>query len=40
MPVPLEHVIGLSALLFAIGAVGAMTRRNLVVILLLQGAKA
>jgi len=34
MPVPLEHVISLSALLFAIGAVGALTRRNLVVILM------
>ncbi len=34
MPVPLEHVIALSAVLFAIGAVGALTRRNLVVILM------
>ena len=34
MPVPLEHVIGLSAVLFAIGAVGALSRRNLVVILM------
>jgi NADH-quinone oxidoreductase subunit K len=34
MPVPLEHVIGLSAILFAIGTVGALTRRNLVVILM------
>lgn len=34
MPVPLEHVIGLSAILFAIGAIGALTRRNLIVILM------
>jgi NADH-quinone oxidoreductase subunit K len=34
MPVPLEHVIGLSAILFAIGTVGALSRRNLVVILM------
>lgn len=34
MVVPLEHVIGLSAALFAIGAVGAVTRRNLIVILM------
>jgi NADH-quinone oxidoreductase subunit K len=32
--IPLEHVIGLSALLFSIGAVGALTRRNLIVILM------
>jgi NADH-quinone oxidoreductase subunit K len=32
--VPLEHVIALSALLFAIGTVGALTRRNLIVILM------
>jgi len=32
--VPLEHVIGLSAILFTIGTVGALTRRNLVVILM------
>ncbi len=32
--VPLEHVIGLSAILFVIGAVGAITRRNLIVILM------
>ena len=32
--VPLEHVIGLSALLFGIGAVGVVTRRNLIVILM------
>ena len=32
--VPLEHVIGLSAVLFAIGTIGALTRRNLIVILM------
>jgi NADH-quinone oxidoreductase subunit K len=32
--IPHEHVIGLSALLFAIGVVGALTRRNLIVILM------
>ena len=32
--IPLEHVIALSALLFAIGTVGALTRRNLIVILM------
>ena len=32
--VPLEHVIGLSALLFLIGTIGALTRRNLIVILM------
>ena len=34
MTIPLEHVIALSALLFAIGVIGALTRRSLVVILL------
>jgi len=34
MVVPLTHVIGLSAILFAIGTIGALTRRNLVVILM------
>jgi NADH-quinone oxidoreductase subunit K len=34
MVVPLAHVIGLSAILFAIGTIGALTRRNLVVILM------
>lgn len=34
MEVPLEHVIALSAILFAIGTVGALTRRNLIVILM------
>ncbi len=32
--VPIEHVIGLSAALFTIGLVGALTRRNLIVILM------
>ena len=32
--VPIEHVIGLSAILFAIGLVGVVTRRNLIVILM------
>ncbi|MBW2274201.1 MAG: NADH-quinone oxidoreductase subunit NuoK [Deltaproteobacteria bacterium] len=31
---PLDHVIALSAALFALGAVGVFTRRNLVVILM------
>ncbi len=32
--IPLEQVIGLSAILFTIGAAGAVTRRNLILILL------
>ena len=32
--IPLEHVIGLSAILFAIGTIGALTRRNLIVVLM------
>jgi NADH-quinone oxidoreductase subunit K len=32
--VPLEHVIGLSALLFAIGVAGVALRRNLIVVLM------
>jgi len=32
--VPLDHVIGLSALLFAIGVIGVLVRRNLIVILM------
>jgi len=32
--VPIEHVIALSAALFAIGLVGALVRRNLIVILM------
>ncbi len=34
MSIPIEHVISLSALLFVIGVVGALTRRNLIVILM------
>jgi NADH-quinone oxidoreductase subunit K len=32
MPVPLSHVLGLSAILFAIGTVGVLTRRNAIVV--------
>ena len=32
--IPLEHVIGLSAILFVIGVLGVATRRNLIVILM------
>ena len=32
--VPISHVIGLSALLFAIGVAGVATRRNLIVVLM------
>lgn len=32
--VPMEHVIGLSGLLFAIGVVGALVRRSLIAVLL------
>ena len=32
--VPIEHAIALSAILFAIGTVGAITRRNLIVVLM------
>ena len=32
--IPLEHVIGLSAVLFVIGVLGVATRRNLIVILM------
>ncbi len=31
---PLEHVIGLSAILFAIGVLGVATRRNLIAMLM------
>jgi len=31
---PLEHVIGLSAILFVIGIIGVATRRNLIVVLM------
>ena len=32
--VPIEHVIGLSAILFMIGVLGVITRRNLIVIMM------
>jgi NADH-quinone oxidoreductase subunit K len=32
--VPIEHAIALSGILFAIGTVGAITRRNLIVVLM------
>lgn len=32
--VPIEHVIGLSAILFTLGVIGALTRRNLIAILM------
>jgi len=32
--VPLDHVIGLSAILFTIGVIGVLTRRNLIVMLM------
>jgi NADH-quinone oxidoreductase subunit K len=32
--IPLEHVLGLSGVLFAIGLLGALLRRNLIVILM------
>jgi NADH-quinone oxidoreductase subunit K len=32
--IPLDHVIGLSAILFAIGVIGVVTRRNLIVMLM------
>ena len=32
--IPLEHVVALSAILFTIGVVGVVTRRNLIVILM------
>ena len=32
--IPLEHVIGLSAILFVIGMLGVATRRNLIVVLM------
>lgn len=32
--IPLQHVIWLSAALFAIGTIGALTRRNLIVMLM------
>ena len=32
--IPLDHVIGLSAILFMLGVVGVITRRNLIVIMM------
>ncbi len=32
--VPIEHAIALSGILFAIGTIGAITRRNLIVVLM------
>ena len=32
--IPLDHVIGLSAILFAIGLLGVATRRNIIVMLM------
>jgi len=32
--VPIEHALALSGILFAIGTVGAITRRNLIVVLM------
>ncbi len=32
--VPLEHVIGLSAILFTIGVIGVATRRNLIIVMM------
>ncbi len=32
--VPLDHVIGLSAILLMIGVIGVLTRRNLIVVLM------
>jgi NADH-quinone oxidoreductase subunit K len=32
--VPIEHAVALSGILFAIGTVGAITRRNLIVVLM------
>jgi NADH-quinone oxidoreductase subunit K len=32
--IPLDHVIGLSAILFMFGVIGALTRRNLIVVLM------
>ena len=34
MMVPLEHVVGLSAILFVIGVVGVAIRRNLIVMMM------
>lgn len=32
--IPLEHVIALSAILFAIGAIGVLVRRNVIVVMM------
>ena len=32
--IPIDHVIGLSALLFMLGVIGVATRRNLIVVLM------
>lgn len=32
--IPIEHVVGLSAILFMIGVIGVATRRNLIVVLM------
>jgi NADH-quinone oxidoreductase subunit K len=32
--IPLDHVIGLSALLFAIGVLGVLVRRNLIIMMM------
>ena len=32
--IPIDHVVGLSAILFVIGVVGVATRRNLIVVLM------
>jgi len=32
--IPLDHVIGLSALLFAIGVLGVLVRRNLLIVMM------
>ena len=34
MPIPPELVVGLSAILFGVGVVGALVRRNIIVILM------
>ena len=34
MPIPIEHVVALSGLLFAIGTLGALLRRNTIVVLM------
>ena len=34
MTIPMDHVLALSGILFSVGLVGAVTRRNLIVILM------